>query len=246
MLKIGFKIFTYIIVLFVIGFLVKPMADFPHQKPIKLPWLLTDTSLAQTNYKYLENGQILITITHVPLISITPQMLTWFYRNLPISTVQIGQETLSWYQIFHQSEHKSINISQPATDGSSGLGVGALIEKKQWFGSYNNLTTERVVELSEQGITFEPELAGLSFAKIEHLFTKTTTGTQYQVTSLIGSDLPIIGPVINLIIRYKLFPDPMIKQWIRHQVEEVSNLNIFLPKLYHAEKKGAHYLLTLD
>ncbi len=246
MLKTGFKIFTYIIVLFAIGFLVKPMPDFPHHTPITLPWQFNDTSLAKTNYQYLDNGQILFTITHVPLIDITPKMLTWFYQNLPISTVQIGQEKLSWYQIFHPSEHKSINILQPATDGSSGLGVGALIEKKQWFGSYNNLTTERVVEFSEQGITFELELAGLSFAKIEHVFTKTTTGTEYRVSGLIGSDLPIIAPVINLIIRYKLFPEPMIKQWIRHQVEEVNNLNVFLPKLYHAEKQGTHYLLTLD
>lgn len=248
MLKTGFKIFTYIIVLLVIGFLVKPMHDFPHHKPIKLPWQLTDTSLAQTNYKYLENGQILITITHVPLLDITPKMLTWFYQNLPVSTVQIDQKTLPWYQIFHPSEHKSINILQPATNGSVGIGKGALIEEKQWFGSYSSLTTERVVAFTEQGMILEPELAGLDFAKIEHVFTKTGTGTgtQYQVTGLIGSDLPIIGPVINLIIRYKILPEDMLKQWIRHQVEEVSNLNAFLPALYHADKQGTHYLLTLD
>jgi hypothetical protein len=248
MLKTGFKIFTYLVLLLVIGFLVKPMPDFPHHTPIKLPWQIQDTNLAQTNYQYLDNGQILITITHLPLIDITPKMLTWFYKNLPISTVQIGQEIFPWYQIFHPSEHQSINILQPTTDGSSGLGVavGALIEKKQWFRSYNSLTTERVMAFSEQGMTLKPELAGLSFAQVEHLFIKTKTGTQYQVSSLIGSDLPIIGPVINLIIRYKILPEDMLKQWIRHQVEEVSNLNAFLPKLYQADKQGTHYLLTQD
>jgi hypothetical protein len=129
MLKTGFKIFTYLVLLLVIGFLVKPMSDFPHHTPIKLPWQIQGTNLAQINYQYLDNGQILISITHVPLIDITPEMLTWFYKNLPVSSVQIGQEIFPWYQIFHPSEHQSINILQPTTNGSSGLGVGALIEK---------------------------------------------------------------------------------------------------------------------
>jgi len=41
------------------------------------------------------------------------------------------------------------------------------------------------------------------------------------------SNLPVLGPLINRYIRYKMFPPVMVEQWLRHQVEEVSSLSFF-------------------
>lgn len=234
------------IILLIIGFLLKPMPNFEHSSPRELPWALPDINQAYTNYQYLDNGQILIEITHVPLINITPKMLAWFYQNLPISTVQIDQTTLPWYHIFHPTEHGVISVVEHATSNLPGMGVGALIQRKEWFGDFNSQGAGRIINFSEQGMTIKPELAGLHFGQIEHSFIQTNKGSQYTVKSLIGSDLPVLGPIINLVIRYKMFPEPMIKQWLRHQVEEVGSLNSFLPQLYGAKHNEHHYRLQLS
>ncbi len=245
-----FKIFSYLLVLLVIGFLVKPMPTFPHDPPRELPWLTPDTSAASTSYQYLDNGQILIQITHIPLTNISPNMVSWFYQHLPISTVQIGKKKLPWYHIFHPSEHGQIAVIEAANNKSIGMGIGALIQRKEWFGDFNSQGQGRIIDFSDQGMTITPELAGLSFGRIKHSYklVKTDSGvniTEYQTTSLIGSDLPIIGRLINLVIRYKLFPEAMIKQWIRHQTEEVASLNQFLPQLYLAKNHRHHYHLDM-
>lgn len=245
------KFFSYLLVLLVIGFILKPMPKFERDKPRELPWVVPDTSAALTSYQYLDNGQILIQITHIPLTNITPDMVSWFYQHLPISTVQIGDIKLPWYHIFHPFEHGQIAVIETANNNTKGMGIGALIHRKEWFGDFNSQGQGRIIDFSERGMTITPELAGQTFGRIKHNYKliKTDAGvnfTEYQTTSLIGSDLPIIGPLINLVIRYKLFPEAMIKQWIRHQTEEVASLNQFLPQLYLAKSHQHHYYLEID
>ena len=237
------------------GFLIKPMPEFVRSKPKQLPWGSQGTaSIAaktniQTNYQYLDNGQLLIEISHAPLIDITPKMLHWFYQHLPVSSVQLGSQTIPWYQILHTYEHNLMTVLEPKNINTKALTnkniTAELLHKEEWFGPYNSQGDERVISMSEQGIIVNLELAGLTFGEIHHNFAQIPEGTQYKVNAIIGSDLPIISPIINLIIRYKLFPEPMIKHWIKHQVEEVNNLNAFLPQLYIAPKQGEHYQLAL-
>jgi hypothetical protein len=244
------------VILLLIGFVIKPMPDFVHSKPRQLPWTSSSTisnvNNTQTNYQYLDNGQLLIEIPHVlliePLIKITPQMLHWFYQNMPASTVQISkrQQRLSWYQIFHPSEHGVIHLLESDEMGIKKTDTGTLMQKEEWFGPYYKQGTERIILLSDQGMKVQFELAGLTFGHSEHVFIQTSGGSQYKIRTTIGSDLPIIGPIINVILRYKMFPKPMLEHWIRHQVEEISNLNAFLPPLYIAPKQEDHYLLKLN
>ena len=50
--------------------------------------------------------------------------------------------------------------------------------------------------------------------------------------TIIGVDWPLIGPWINALLRRHLFSDGMLREWQRHQVEEVGLLPHFLPALY--------------
>jgi hypothetical protein len=248
LIKATLKIFTYVVILLLLGFLLKPLPNFAQPKAIQLPWSLNSDNEADKHYQYLDNGQIIIEITHVPLINITPQMLHWFYQNMPASTVQISkrQQRLSWYQIFHPSEHGVIHLLESDEMGIKKTDTGTLMQKEEWFGPYYKQGTERIILLSDQGMKVQFELAGLTFGHSEHVFIQTSGGSQYKIRTTIGSDLPIIGPIINVILRYKMFPKPMLEHWIRHQVEEISNLNAFLPQLYIAPKQEDHYLLKLN
>lgn len=68
-----------------------------------------------------------------------------------------------------------------------------------------------------------------------HRFSPGPNGAVYTVHALLGSDLPVLGPLINLYIRKRLFPDPVVKEWMRHQAEEVGSLPFFLPDIYQQE-----------
>ena len=69
-------------------------------------------------------------------------------------------------------------------------------------------------------------------------------GTRYRVDTVIGSDLPVLGPVINWYLRTQVFHPRMLAEWQRHQVEEVSSLQFFLPALYAQRGIQGEYVLN--
>ena len=248
--------FILCIIFLITALWFKPLPNFEHEPPRMLPWTLPDYKQAQTTVQILDDGRIKLGIEHLPLIGIEPKMVAWFYQNLPISTVEISERQYSWYQIFHPSEHGQISVDEPAKDGHLGMGVGALIARQEWFGVYNSKGAGRIIEFSEQGMIVKPELLGLYFGEIKHSFVdeifilesnrQQKLGTQYNVVSIIGSDLPVIGPIINYYIRKKIFSPAMVNEWLRHQVEEVSSLQFFLKDLYDTKPQGNHYKLVLE
>lgn len=87
------------------------------------------------------------------------------------------------------------------------MGVGALVSRQEWFGAYNSKAAGRIIEFSQQGMVVRPEVLGFNFGEISHSFIqklytlidakKQQLGTQYKVDSIIGSNVPVIGPMIN-------------------------------------------------
>ncbi len=226
----------------------KPLPSFPHDAQRDLPWQLPDYKAANTHMEILEDGRIKIEIEHLPLVNIKPEMVAYFYQVLPISTVQLNGNLYPLYHLFHPSEHGKIEVKQPAADGTPGMAVGALVGRQEWFGKFNSKGAGRVMAINEHGMTVKPEMLGLHFGQIEHIFEKTDYGTRYRVSSIIGSDLPVIGGAINYYIRHKMFNPEMLKQWLRHQVEEVSSLQFFLAQLYGQKDQvqDNHYMLTIE
>ncbi len=224
----------------------KPQASFPHDTARDLPWQLPDYQAANTQIKILSDGRIKIDIEHLPLNHIQPEMLAYFYQVLPISTVTLNGTHYPLYHLFHPNEHGIIEVKEAATDGSPGMNVGALVARQEWFGDFNSQGAGRVVSMDEHGMTVLPEMLGLHFGKIEHIFEQTPNGTRYRVHSIIGSQLPIIGGAINYYIREKMFKPDMLKQWLRHQVQEVSSLSFFLPQLFSQKEMVENYHFILN
>lgn len=215
-----------------------------HDAPRTLPWPVPDHRPAHTTHAVLPDGRLRIAITHLPLTGIHPEMLAWWYRKLPISTVDIGNIRYPFYHVFHPTEHGRIRVVEPARDGQPGMGVGALVEREEWFGPFDSKGVGRVTRLDATGMTVVPEVAGLRFGEIEHLFDATPTGTQYRVVSTIGVEWPLVGGMVNWAIRRAMYPDAMLQQWERHQIEEVGMLQHFLPALYASQPQGNAYRLA--
>ena len=236
----------FIATLLVVILWLAPNRSVQHDPARDLPWKLPDYRVANTSFSVASNGQLKITIEHPPLVGVTPAMVAWFYQNLPISTVELNGTTRPLYHIFHPSEHGSIRILEPASNGSPGMGPGALVQREEWFGPYDSKGSARITAFSDSGMTAVPEIAGLQFGEIIHSFESHKDGTRYRVQATLGSETPVIGPLFNLYLRKKIFHQAMLEQWLRHQVQEVSSLPFFLPQLYTSEAPDNHFTLSID
>ena len=222
---------------------LKPAKGLLRDAPRQLPWTVPDYRSASATHSVLPDGRIKIEITHLPLSGIRPEMLAWWYQKLPISTVDIGGVRYPFYHVFHPTEHGRIRVVEPARDGSPGMGVGALVEREEWFGPFDSKGAGRITHMSAAGMTVVPEVAGMRFGEIQHRFEATATGTQYRLVSVIGVEWPLIGGVVNALIRRAMYPEAMLKEWERHQIEEVGMLQHFLPTLYGSQPQGDRYRL---
>ena len=217
---------------------LKPGGGLLHDAPRHLPWSVPDYRPGKASHSVLADGRLRIEITHLPLNGIRPEMLAWWYRVLPISSVDINGTRYPFYHVFHPTEHGRIRVVEPASDGSPGMGVGALVEREEWFGPYDSKGAGRITVLSARGMTVVPEVAGLKFGEIRHLFEATTTGSQYRVVSIIGVEWPLIGPAVIALIRRSMYSEAMLGEWERHQIEEVGMLQHFLKALYESRPEG--------
>jgi hypothetical protein len=239
-------------VIFMLGFLAvivcavwfKPLPNFPHHEPRALPWTLPDFSQATTQVKVLDDGTIHIQIEHLPLLNIEPKMVSHFYKVLPISTVNLNGEVMPLYHIFHPTEHGYIYVVEAAQSGEKGMVTGAVIGRKEWFGRYNSQGAGRILKMDNNMMVAQPEMLGLKLGLITHRFIKTQWGTQYTLDSIIGSDLPVVGPLINYYIRNKIFSQNMMQEWVRHQVQEVSSLQFFAKELYQQVPINNQFILN--
>ena len=217
-------------------------SNVQHDAARQFPWPVPDYRLAEHSHVVLPDGRIRLNITHLPLAGISPDMLNWWYRELPIAQVRVNGKMYPFYHLFHLTEHGRIWLEEPAFDGKPGMGVGALVARREWFGSYESAGAGRISEMSAQGMAIHPEIAGIAFGTIRHGYQPTPDGSRYTLQSTIGVDWPIVAPAINALLRKSQFPDAMLVQWERHQIEEVAMLNYFLPELYSQRNSGHYHL----
>lgn len=229
----------------VIAFLVVSPAPLQRDAPRNLPWVLPDYHNAHTQWEVGDDGRIHAVVEHFFLAGISPAMVAWFYQQLPISTVELNGTNYPLYHIFHPVGHGRIEVIEAAPDGSPGMAKGAVIMREEWFGPYDSRGAARMVEFSDDGMLAIPKAAGIAIGEIRHIYQAVEGGTAYRVEAIIGSDLPVIGPVLNWYIRSQVFHPAMMELWQQHQIEEVASLQFFLADLYTQRGEGNHYVLDI-
>ncbi|MEH6634565.1 MAG: hypothetical protein V7700_03560 [Halioglobus sp.] len=218
-------------------------APLQRDHPRALPWELPDYRLANTHWEIGADGRIYTEVEHFFLRDISPEMIAWFYQQLPISTLQYQGVTYPLYHIFHPTEHGTIRVLEAAPSGVSGMATGAIIQRDEWFGPYDSRGAAQIVELSPAGMFAVPMAGSLKLGEVRHIFTPLDGGTQYRVKTVIGSELPVLGALVNWYLRNQVFHPKMLQQWQRHQIEEVASLQFFLPQIYAQRGAGTHFVL---
>lgn len=209
--------------------------------PLDIPWNRKPLDSAETEVTVLPDGRIKLWIRHDVLRGVTPAMLVWWFQNLE-GDVEIAGRRVPRYRAWHPLDHVALRYVRRAPDGS--IGPGAVFHIQEAFARNPRwrLDIHTVVEkLDETGFAHGPRKLGRKVAHLEYVFEAVPEGTRYTNWLIAGVAAPGIGRLVNRVMRRALFPDDKAIAWLTHNVEEVGNLESFLPALYraHAGEAGS-------
>lgn len=233
------KKFTFVLIIFIsltllgIGavFLL-PLPTFERDIPRPNFWDYPKLSEAKYTVSYTDDGKLSLELEHPIIKGVTPKMVAWWYRHLASGKYTVQGVNYDFYHLFHLSEHGRTTVVSPADDGSMKMAKGAIVYRQECFGPHFSKGKGKVLEFGDNGYVVTPVMGPLTLGRIEHTFLEKDGGTLYKVKTILGSDIPVIGRIINLFITKRQFAPEVVQEWLRHQVEEVGSMTHYLPKIY--------------
>jgi hypothetical protein len=187
---------------------------------------------AETGVKTLGDGRLELTIRHAILKGVTPAMLGWWFRNIEGTMEHMGQ-TYPRFQIWHPIDHIHYAVARWAPDGTAG--PEARFHIVEAFGANLDYLVDSVADVpknDDTGLTLSVRKFGMEVMRLEHTFTSVFEGTLYESRMHVGMKAVPVRFVVNPLIRRRVFTEAMGRAWVKHNVEEVGNLEYFLPALY--------------
>jgi hypothetical protein len=201
-------------------------------EPLDFGWAMKPVESAETHMEVLSDARLQLTIVHDVLKDITPTMLHWWFAHIGGEMSYCGK-TYNRYHVWHPRDHIHWALAKPGPNGTAE--AGAVFHIVEAFGrnpAFLIDVHETVEKLDDSGIRLSNVRAGMTFSTLEHTFTPVDKGTLYRSRLVVGSDHPLVGAIFNRLVRPRVFPDEKGRAWLKHNVEEVGNLEFFLPDLY--------------
>lgn len=195
--------------------------------PVLYPLRTVDTATVQVVHAAHRRRRV--TIDHRPLAGVTPAMLLDWFSHLG-GTMAYGGETVDRYLAWHPVDHIRWALARPAPGG--GAAEGARFRIVEAFGAkpeYRVDVVDRVEKLDATGIRLVQRLAGVPIFQLEHTWSAGSDGVHYVSVMDIGARAAVMAPVNRILGRR--FPDHMVDAWVRHNIEEVGQLEYLLPLL---------------
>ena len=95
----------------------------------------------------------------------------------------------------------------------------------------------RVEKLDETGIRLVLRVAGLIVFQLEHTWSAGGGGAHYVTVMDLGPRARVLAPV-NRVLRRR-FSEDKARAWVKHNIEEVGQLEYLLPQLRSGEAEPA-------
>jgi hypothetical protein len=189
---------------------------------------------AKIEERALSGGQVQLYIEHDVLRGVTPEMLVWWWRNIE-GEMELGGRKYTRYLIWHPIDHIHFTVHERRPDGS--VGPGSVFHIVEALGAdMNNLVDVRahLRRIDERGAMIEVLGLGQPILRIEGHFVPAEQGTMMISTMTIGSAGWIARNGLNQLLIDWLFPPVRRQAWLKHSVEEIGNLQFFLPALFRS------------
>lgn len=200
-------------------------------EPLQIPWTCKPVESARSGVRILADGRIHCWIEHEIVRGVTPQMLVWWFKHLEGDVDYHGQR-LNRYRLWHPRDHVAVEYSRRNPDGS--VGVGCVIHLTEMLGANPDYLIDvhtDIIKLDEEGFAHRPRFHGFRLAAMDYEFQATREGVRYKNSLTVGAQ-GAVGRLVNWFIRKYLFDEARGRAWIKHNIEEVGNLEAFLPDLY--------------
>jgi hypothetical protein len=123
---------------------------------------------------------------------------------------------------------------RPLGDATGGAGQGARFRIVEAFGGNPDFyvdSTELVEKLDLEGISLVRRELGHEIFRLEHRWAAVPGGASYRSRMVVGATGAVAGRLFNALVRHRLFPEEMGREWLRHNVEEVGLPEELLPAL---------------
>ena len=196
-------------------------------RPVLSPLRSVDT--ATVTYSAHPHGRRRVTIDHRPLAGVTPAMLLDWFTHLG-GTISYGGAVIDRYLAWHPIDHIKWELARPAPTG--GAAEGARFHMVEAFGARPEFLVDevaRVEKLDETGIRLVLRVAGVIVFQLEHTWSAGSDGAHYVTVMDLGPRAALLAPV-NRILRRR-FSEAKAHAWVKHNVEEVGQLEYLLPQL---------------
>jgi hypothetical protein len=196
-------------------------------RPVIYPLRAVDTATVHCSDH--PRGRRRITIDHRPLAGITPTMLLDWFTHLG-GTIAYGGEIIDRYLAWHPIDHITWELARPAPGG--GAAEGARFRMVEAFGGrpeYKIDEIARVEKLDETGIRLVKRIAGIPVFQLEHTWSAGSGGAHYVTVMDLGVRSAALSPA-NKFVRRR-FPQDKVRAWVKHNIEEVGQLEYLLPQL---------------
>ncbi len=195
-------------------------------RPVLYPLRPVDTATVQ--YLDAPGGRRRVTIDHRPLSGITPAMLLDWFTHLG-ETMSYGGQVIDRYLAWHPIDHIKWELARQAPTG--GVADGARFRMVEAFGGRPEYTIDEVAcveKLDVTGIRLARRIGGVAVFQLEHTWSAGACGAHYVTVMDLGVRPALLSPA-NRIVRQR-FPDDKVRAWVKHNIEEVGQLEYLLPQ----------------
>jgi len=97
----------------------------------------------------------------------------------------------------------------------------------------------KVTKFDDEAFNFDLLLGGLfRVGSLDHLYADVEGGCSFYTEARVGVRVPIIGRLLNWIIR-RQFTEELLRDWIVHNVEESGETEKFVPALFEEAQRDS-------
>jgi hypothetical protein len=196
-------------------------------RPVLYPLRPVDT--ATVRYIEAPHHRRRVTIDHRPLSGVTPAMLLDWFTHLG-GTIRYGDEIIDRYLAWHPIDHIKWELARPGPTG--GAAEGARFHIVEAFGARPEYLVDevaRVEKLDVTGIRLVLRIGGVAVFKLDHTWSAGADGAHYVSVMDLGARSALMSPVNRIVCQR--FPDHKLRAWVKHNIEEVGQLEYLLPQL---------------